>query len=117
MAASWRFCILALAALGSACAGTPKPSPHPSSDPAATGQAFVAQACAGCHAVGRSGDSPNPHAPKFRDLARSRADAELRATLAAIVRDGHVEMPPIYMTPNEQAGVVAYLRGLTALRT
>jgi len=79
---------------------------------AASGQAFVERACAGCHAVGASGESRDTHAPPFRDLAQSRSDAALAGALAEISRNGHVEMPPIYVTPAEQAQVLAYLRGL-----
>lgn len=112
-----QLCILALAALTSACASLSPSAPTATISSADAGQEFAARACAGCHAVGVRGDSPNPHAPAFRDLARTRSDSQLAAALAAIARDGHVEMPPIYMTPDEQARVAAYLRGLTARRT
>lgn len=78
------------------------------------GHTFVLRACAGCHAVEPGMESPNHHAPTFRDLAQLRTDAELAAALSAISRNGHVEMPPIYITPAEQGDVVAYLRSLTA---
>jgi cytochrome c len=32
------------------------------------GQSIVVNKCSGCHAVGRSGESPNPNAPAFRTL-------------------------------------------------
>lgn len=77
------------------------------------GQAFVQRACAGCHAIGVADASRNGHAPPFRELAARRSDAELDQSLMEISRDGHLEMPPIYVTPGERADVVAYMRSLT----
>ena len=105
--------LLAIAALTTGCSAL---APPPAARPAAgdPGRAFAQRACAGCHAIAPSGESPNPHAPAFRDLARQRNDAELLAALGQISRNGHVEMPPIYVTPDEMKAVVAYMRSLTA---
>lgn len=99
--------VLALAASGCATPRTTR-TPGPSDE----GRAFVLRACAGCHAVGPSGESANRDAPPFRELARSRSDAQLLGALQAISKNGHVEMPPIYVTPDEMAEVVAYLGSL-----
>lgn len=106
---------VALSLLATGCSAL-KPSPPgaPHADP---GQAFAQRACAGCHAVGGRGASPNARAPAFRDLARRRSDAELAAALGEISRNGHVEMPPIYITPDEMRQLVAYMRSLTAQTT
>jgi cytochrome c len=104
--------LLALAALAAGCAA-PRTAPGAAPGPVETGRAFVHRACAGCHAVDPTGASPNPRAPAFRDLAARRSDAELAAAVAEISRSGHVEMPPIYVTPEERKGVVAYMRSLT----
>jgi mono/diheme cytochrome c family protein len=76
------------------------------------GRGIVERSCAGCHATGPAGTSRDRRAPAFRDLARQRSDAELGADLAEISRHGHVQMPPIYVTPDEQRQILAYLRGL-----
>jgi mono/diheme cytochrome c family protein len=86
--------------------------PPAASGPAIEGREFAARACAGCHAIGPAGESPNGRAPPFRALARQRSDAALRAAIDEISRDGHVEMPPIYVTPAEREALVAYLRRL-----
>jgi mono/diheme cytochrome c family protein len=99
---------IAIALTGAACATSRAPVP---ADQAA-GREFVERACAGCHATARAGASRNADAPPFRDLARSRSDRELAAALADISRNGHIEMPPIYVTPAEQKQVIAYLRTL-----
>ncbi|MFC3068348.1 c-type cytochrome [Phenylobacterium soli] len=101
---------LALAA--AACTTATAPAPGPAAGNA-SGRAFVERACAGCHATGPSGASAHPRAPAFRDLARTRSDAQLAAAIGEISRNGHVEMPPIYVTPEETTAVVAYMRSLT----
>lgn len=109
--------LTALAAMATGCAGqrpAPTGAPATAADP---GKAFVQRACAGCHAVEPTGASPNGRAPAFRDLASRRSDAELAAALGEISRNGHVEMPPIYITPDEMRQVVAYMRSLTAQTT
>lgn len=72
---------------------------------------FVAlRSCAGCHAVGGLSQSPNAAAPSF-SLIRQRLDeTALRRRLAEISRNGHVEMPPIYMTDDEIRDVAAYIQ-------
>lgn len=111
MTPSWsgRAAVAALALILNGCATL-----NPREAPALRqqGQAFVERACAGCHAVERTGASRNPDAPPFRELAAARSDAELTRAIGAISRDGHVEMPPIYVTPDEMRAVVAYLHSL-----
>ena len=79
---------------------------------AVDGRDFAARACAGCHAIGAAGESRNERAPPFRSLARERSDQQLRAAIDEISSNGHVEMPPIYVTPAERDALVAYLRRL-----
>lgn len=109
------FALLTAAALLAGCAGGPPPARAPAF--ADAGQAFAQRACAGCHSIGRTGASPNARAPAFRDLGARLSDAELARALNEISRNGHVEMPPIYVTPDEMKGVVAYIRGLTSRAT
>jgi mono/diheme cytochrome c family protein len=99
------------AVLLAACATRGAQPPPPA---AWSGEAFAIRACAGCHAVGRQGASANPRAPAFRDLAAARSNAELARSIGRISREGHVEMPPIYVTPDEQRSLVAYMRTLAA---
>jgi mono/diheme cytochrome c family protein len=98
------------------CAGVGSSSPAAAGQDAASGQRFVERACAGCHATGASGLSPNPHSPPFRSLAERLPGPALEAELSAIARRGHVEMPPIYMTSEEIRAVAAYIRGIAASR-
>lgn len=117
-----RFAALALLLALGACAGLPPAHSPPTHSPpmhsppgdaqSVTGAGFVARACAGCHAVGRQGKSPDPAAPPFRLLATRLPDTALSADLARVAEHGHVQMPPIYMTGDEQADVLAYLKRL-----
>lgn len=100
--------VVALAALAAGCAS---PGREDRSD-AAAGRRFAERACAGCHAVERRGESPNPHSPPFRTLAARLPGAALEAQLDGIARQGHVEMPPVYMTPDEIHDVAAYIRAV-----
>lgn len=102
--------IFALAALagGCACLGGGERRD------AASGTRLAQRACAGCHAVGSAGLSPNPRSPPFRTLAAQLPGAALGAQLEAIVRNGHGEMPPIYMSPDEIRDLAAYIRATAA---
>jgi hypothetical protein len=42
------------------------------------------------------------------------ASQELEARLAQVSREGHVNMPPINMTPDERRDLAAYIRSLAA---
>ena len=108
--------LVTISMLAAGCSALKVPPP-PVSAGGAPGRAFVEKACAGCHAVDSSDSSRNPRAPAFRNLARQRTDAELMTALGEISRNGHVEMPPIYVTPDEMRAVVAYMRSLTAQTT
>lgn len=109
-----------LAALGlvAGCAVPGRPSAPVAGNPAvrtvsaARGQEFAQRACAGCHAIGRTGRSAMAHAPSFRDLAERRSNADLARTLSDLPTHGHVEMPPVYITGDELKDVAAYIATL-----
>jgi mono/diheme cytochrome c family protein len=50
------------------------------------GKAVLTRFCSECHAVGRTGASPNPAAPAFRTIDRRYPLESLRQTLADIGR-------------------------------
>ena len=77
--------------------------------PAQRGMAFVERACAGCHAVGASSHSPQSHAPPFWWVGQQVEADGLKLVLAELAQHGHVEMPPIYMTPDEIEDIAAYI--------
>jgi len=102
------FIILGLAALLGGCATT---AAAPATGSAVDRGLFVAlRACAGCHAVGGTDRSPNGIAPPFSYIRMRYDEAALQRLLADISRNGHYEMPPIYMTDDEIRDVTAYIQ-------
>jgi mono/diheme cytochrome c family protein len=78
-------------------------------DLAADGRTIAEAQCAGCHAVGEVGESPDPAAPVFREvLTRYSADV-LEEELIAGVQVAH-EMPDFHFNPQAADALIAYLR-------
>jgi len=100
---------LALAAL-LAMATTSQAAPE--TDLIARGKVIVTRNCAACHAVGMSGDSPNPAAPQLRRL-HERYDVEALAEgLAEGLTVGHGPMPEWTFPPEDVTAIVAYLKSI-----
>ena len=78
----------------------------------ARGERFAHRACAGCHAVERTGDSRSANAPPFRDLRIRFTAASLERRLADISRRGHYEMPPVFISEDEARDIAAYVETL-----
>jgi mono/diheme cytochrome c family protein len=76
------------------------------------GQQFAQRACAGCHAIGASGESPRGGAPAFGALRLRYTGPQLERTLAAISGHGHYEMPPIFISADEARDLADYIEGL-----
>jgi mono/diheme cytochrome c family protein len=72
---------------------------------------LLEQACATCHAVGRSGRSPHADAPPFRLLGENKLYDE---DFGRRLRDGlstiHPEMPTFRFSERDAAAVIDYLR-------
>jgi cytochrome c len=79
---------------------------------ARAGQAFATGNCAGCHAIGLTGASPNPKAPTFRVVARKYRLADLEEGLAEGIVTGHNAMPEFILTPQQIDDLLAHLRRL-----
>ena len=104
--------ILCLAGALTSCATIEAAQPQPLSPAAERGLQFVTRSCAGCHSVSYSGHSANAVAPPFASVRMRHTAIGLERSLAQIARDGHGEMPPIYMTAAEMQDVVAYIESL-----
>lgn len=98
---------LGLLALLAACS-----APAEGGGDAARGQAIAAERCAACHAIGRSGASPRPGAPAFRDLHRRYPVDQLAEALAEGIVTGHPDMPEAAFSAEEVGALIAYLRSL-----
>ena len=71
--------------------------------------------CGRCHGLGRTGESPNPQAPPFRELARRYPLENLEEALAEGISVGHegVEMPEFQFAPEQIDDLLAFIRGLS----
>jgi len=79
----------------------------------ARGRGFAEQNCGRCHALGSSGESPNPKAPPFRSLHERYPVEALSEALAEGIRTGHKEMPQFDALDTAQIDdLIAYLKSL-----
>lgn len=104
--------VLSLAGALASCATSQPAAPQPMSPAAERGLQFVTRSCAGCHAVNGVGHSANAVAPPFASVRMRHTAIGLERSLAQIAREGHGEMPPIYMTTAEMQDIVAYIESL-----
>lgn len=81
-------------------------------DGAARGRALVSEMCGGCHAIGRTGPSPNAAAPAFRQLD-TRVDLDaFTEQLREGLQSTHPDMPSFRFSRADARAVVAYLRSI-----
>ena len=74
------------------------------------GRDLVRQLCSGCHATGRSGNSPHKAAPPFRILGRSFNLDEFPRRLERGISAGHPDMPEFKFSSDDANAVRDYLR-------
>ena len=76
-------------------------------------EALLQQMCAQCHAVGRSGTSPNELAPPFRNLGENKLyDPDFLQRLQDGYSSIHPFMPTARFGRDDAEGVVSYLRAI-----
>lgn len=76
------------------------------------GRRLVEAHCAGCHAVGRFGDSSLKIAPPFRTLHLKYPVESLAESLAEGITTGHPTMPEFRFAPDQIDHIIAYLKTL-----
>ncbi|QGM96706.1 c-type cytochrome [Methylocystis parvus] len=81
------------------------------SDALKLGAGIAKANCGSCHAVGRTGASPNPKSPPFRYLARKYPLSNLEEALGEGIVVGHegLEMPQFRFDAKEVEALLAYL--------
>ena len=79
---------------------------------AAHGRAIAATNCAACHAIDRSGASPNAKAQPFRMLGQSYPVEDLEEALAEGIVTGHKAMPQFQFSPADVQDLIAFLKEL-----
>jgi mono/diheme cytochrome c family protein len=92
------------AAILAAAAGPASAAPN-----AARGEELVRRHCGGCHAVGTTGDSHEPAAPRFRELNRRYPPSALQEALAEGLLTGHPLMPEFRFEPDDVTSIILYL--------
>ncbi len=89
-------------------------------DPAPTavdlGRVIVASHCAGCHATGVTGDSPNGAAPPFRKLSERYPGSALKEAFDNGLIERHPGMPTFRFTREETAQITSYLLSIQEVR-
>lgn len=73
------------------------------------GKVLVEARCSGCHAVGLSGDSPNPRSPPFRKLFERHPGLALREPLSRGIAAPHEDMPKFVFTDQQIDQIIAYV--------
>jgi mono/diheme cytochrome c family protein len=68
--------------------------------------------CSQCHAIGRSGDSPHPAAPRFRTLDDRIDLAKLSRRIREGLLTGHEDMPMFRFDRDDADAMVAYIRSI-----
>jgi tetratricopeptide (TPR) repeat protein len=79
----------------------------------AHGRQLAEKNCAWCHAVGKSGESPNPRAPRWRDMAGRHPILALREPLSRGIARPHDEMPKFDLSDAEVDTIIAYINSLS----
>ncbi len=87
---------------------------EPSRDLVKKGEALAKNNCGSCHAIGRTGASPNRKSPPFRYLSRKYPLANLEEALGEGIVVGHegLDMPQFRFDSGEVEALLAYLASI-----
>ena len=75
-----------------------------------SGRALLQSLCARCHAIDRTGASPHPDAPPFREIDRRLDLDSFVSQLGEGFSSGHPDMPTFHFSRRDARAAVAYLR-------
>ena len=75
-------------------------------------KAMLQDLCGRCHAVGTTGNSPNPLAPPFRHFGEKLYDTDMVQRLQDGLTTVHKEMPTFRFSHDDAAATVNYLRSI-----
>ena len=79
-------------------------------------KAMLEEMCGRCHAVGITGQSPNPLAPAFRSFGEKLYDTDMVQRLQDGLTTIHTEMPTFRFKHDDAAAAVNYLRSIQRKR-
>jgi cytochrome c len=76
------------------------------------GEELLQRDCAKCHAIGRSGESPDKAAPAFRTLGQRYPIESLEEALGEGLLSGHPDMPEFQFDADDVGAIIAYLKSI-----
>jgi mono/diheme cytochrome c family protein len=76
------------------------------------GRRLAEMLCVSCHAIGATGDSPEPLAPAFRRLAQRYPLNALEEAFAEGILVGHPMMPTYKLSEAQIEALLAYLESI-----
>ena len=80
--------------------------------PQQRGEAIANGLCSGCHAIGRTGNSLHPSAPRFRSLDNQMDLSKLAQRIREGLLTGHEDMPMFRFDRNDADAMAAYIRSI-----
>jgi mono/diheme cytochrome c family protein len=80
--------------------------------PEMRGEDVLSRHCAMCHAIGRSGTSPEPKAPPFRTLHLRVPVESLEMHLGNGLLTGHPQMPAFSFQQQDVSAIMRYLQSI-----
>jgi cytochrome c len=81
-------------------------------DDLARGRDLLQKHCGSCHALGRTGNSPQADTPPFREMSRRYPVESLEEALGEGMLSGHPEMPEFSFDADEVGDIIAYLKSI-----
>jgi mono/diheme cytochrome c family protein len=103
--------IIVAAALGLASLGLGTIGPAAAAD-LKLGETLLTRDCGHCHAVGRTGASPDKDTPAFRTLGKRYPIESLEEALGEGIMSGHPDMPEFKYNADDVGGIIAYLKSI-----
>ena len=85
-------------------------SAHAQRSPEDRGEDLMSQHCAMCHAIGRSGTSPDSKAPPLRELTQRGLFDSLELSLEKGQLSGHPQMPAFSFRQQDVSAILRYLQ-------
>ncbi len=80
--------------------------------PELPGQMIATSLCSGCHAVGRTGESPHLEALPFRQISLRYPVRNLEEALGEGILVGHPDMPPFAFEPDDIDALLTYIEAI-----
>ncbi len=80
--------------------------------PGTRGEALLIKNCANCHAIGRTGASPDRNAPPFRILGRRYPVESLEEALAEGIISSHPDMDEPAFDSEDVGAIISYLKSI-----